>query len=716
MARKTPTAPFPGKAWARLGRTCLFLFLGSLFSTLLNAQETSPHLDTGIFERAPYQYEEERGGFTIPTGLDVSILQAIGEEAGFRPRIESRSWSDQLTALQEGQQDIVFGAYYDPDRLPYARYSIPYRTEDNTLFVNSIQRTPDDLQSIEDFINWLKEDEITLGVARGFIFADPDLENFVRAPENQQHLLERNDKRELLQALAAGEIQALVGAPLVIDLMLRDQPGQSTITRHPLDLGETKVFLMYSRESLSVEQMNRLDEAIKTLRDSGKIQNIKREFLLPTFLAIITNQGWFFVLNMMGVIAFSLSGILLARKGRYNFFGALILAATPALGGGLVRDVLLGVPVYFFETPLYLFVVLALVSGGTAIFKAWDALRHRYFQNPTATERWALKLYDHLFKIFDAWAVAASTIVGVSVAAEHFVQPLWLWGPLLGVITASFGVILRDMIRADHDILLLKKDSYGEMSILLGTVYSICLLQPFIALSTRNILIATMLLTAAGFALRVLIIYGRIPNPLNLGNSRNAPEKRFGHFEKSEPKLWTLLETFIPESGGHSLPLTRSELENQHLEFFYQVKDLHEMFRDMTREPLGESEGDRLLRLQSRLERLRLIEEDLYAVATGGQTAWSPLDQAFWESLHAVIDTVATTLEDPDPLAIELLTNLATADPKRFEELRQQHRDEDSSTTSDEDSLQRTYRFQRIFILIAEYVNLYITDRNQNEQ
>lgn len=696
---------------------CLLLLLWfPFFSTALSAQETTPYLNTGIFERAPYQAEKLRGGFTVPKGLDVSILQTISGEAGFRPRIESRSWSDQLDALQRGDQDIVFGSYFDPDRLSYSRYSVPYRTEENTLFINTKQPPPNDLRNVGDFIDWLQNENVKLGVARGFIFADSQLKAFAGNPVNQHHLVERSDKRELLQALQAGEIQALVGAPLVIDLMLRDQPGQSSIAGHSLDLGETEVFLMYSRESLSEEQMDRLDEAIVSLRESGAIENIKREFLLPTFLTIITNQGWFFVLNMMGIIAFSLSGILLARKGRYNFFGALILAATPALGGGLVRDVLLGVPVYFFETPLYLFVVLALVTAGTAIFKAWDVLRNRFFEDPTATERWALKLYDHLFKIFDAWAVSASTIVGVSVAAEHFVQPLWLWGPLLGVITASFGVILRDMIRADHDILLLKKDSYGEMSILLGSVYSICLLQPLIALSTRNILITTMLLTVAGFVLRVSLIYGKIPNPLNLGNSRNAPEKRFAHFQKSEPKLWTLLETFIPETGGQSLPLSRSELENQHLEFFYQVKDLHEMFRDMTREPLGESEGDRLLRLQSRLERLRLIEEDLYAVATSGQTAWSPLDQAFWESLHAVIDTVANTLEDPDSLAIELLTNLATADPKRFEELRQQHRDQDSSKTSDEDSLQRTYRFQRIFILIAEYVNLYITDRNQNEQ
>ncbi len=685
-------------------------------STLTQAQETTSQLRTGIFERAPYQSEEVRGDFTVPTGLDVAILQAIGEQAGFRPRIESRSWLDQLSALREGRQDIIFGAYHDPERLSFARYSIPYRNEENALYINTRHPPPEDLSGVDELLQWLRNEGVRLGVAKGFVFADPELEAFVRNPDNQQHLLEHGDKRNLLEALASGEIEALVGAPLVIDRMLRErtQVEHRAIRRHSLNLNETKVFLMYSRAALSTEEMERLDQAIEVLLESGEIQNRKREFLLPNFLAVITNQGWFFALNLMGVVAFSISGILLARKGRYNFFGALILAATPALGGGLVRDVLLGIPVYFFETPLYLLVVLALVTAGTALFKGWDLLRHRFFENPVATERWALKLYDHLFKIFDAWAVAAFTIVGVSVAAEHFVQPLWLWGPLLGVVTASFGVILRDVIRADHDILLLKRDSYGETSLLLGVIYSVCLLQPFIALSTRNILITTMVLTVAGFALRILIIYRKIRNPLNLGNARNAPEKRFTHFEKTEPKLWTLLESFIPETGGQSLPLSRSELENQHLEFFNQITELHEMFREMTREPLGEREGDRLLRLQSRLERLRLIEEDLYAVATDGQSAWSGLDHAFWESLHALIDTVANTLEDPEPLAMELLTDLATADPKRFEALREQHRDK-GNNSDQEETLQRTYRFQRIFILIAEYVNLYITDRNQSE-
>lgn len=685
-------------------------------SASAQTQDVAVLLRAGIFDRQPFHGKETRGWMRVPTGLDVSILQAISEEANFRPQIENRSWQDQLTAMQEGAQDIAFGAYYDSNRLSYARYSPSYRSEENALYVDVQNAPPSNLSDVSDLITWLQTDGVRLGIARGFLLAEEALEDFVRDPENSEHVVEMGDKGDLLQALGSGVIQAFVGSPLVIDLMLHNQPDRRTIRRHALDLGETDVFLMYSRATLTDKQMDRLDQAIEDLRTSGEINNIKREFLLPTFLTIITNQGWFFVLNMMGVVAFSLSGILLARKGRYNFFGALILAATPALGGGLVRDIFLGVPVSFFETPSYLFVVMGLVIGATILFKVWDLLRNRFFENPVATERWALKLYDHLFKIFDAWAVAAATIVGVSVAAENFVQPLWLWGPLLGVITASFGVILRDMIRANHDILLLKKDSAGEMSLLIGTIYSICLLQPFIALSTRNIFITTMMLTVTGFILRIVIIYAKIQNPLNLGNSRNAPQKRFSHFEKTEPKLWTLLESFIPESGGQAHPLSRSDLENQHLEFFNQIKELHEMFRDMTREPLGESEVDRLLILQSRLERLRLIEENLYAVATDGQSAWSQLDQAFWESLHAVIGTVATTLDDPDPLSIELLTNLATADPRRFEELRKQHRDTDTTTQQEEDTLQRTYRFQRIFILIAEYVNLYITDLNQTEQ
>ena len=53
------------------------------------------------------------------------------------------------------------------------------------------------------------------------------------------------------------------------------------------------------------------------------------------------DSEWFRILGFMGLVAFALSGVLLAYEGQYTLFGAVMLAVLPAVGGGVVRDVLL---------------------------------------------------------------------------------------------------------------------------------------------------------------------------------------------------------------------------------------------------------------------------------------------------------------------------------------------------------------------------------------
>ena len=57
-------------------------------------------------------------------------------------------------------------------------------------------------------------------------------------------------------------------------------------------------------------------------------------------LGATVGQRWFFTIDILGTIAFAISGILLARQGGYSLFGAFVLASLPAVGGGIIRDVI----------------------------------------------------------------------------------------------------------------------------------------------------------------------------------------------------------------------------------------------------------------------------------------------------------------------------------------------------------------------------------------
>ena len=68
-------------------------------------------------------------------------------------------------------------------------------------------------------------------------------------------------------------------------------------------------------------------------------------------------------MDMAGVIVFALSGVILACRTRMDPFGMLVLAAVASIGGGTIRDLVLGVrPVFWVTDPTYLWVVLATVG------------------------------------------------------------------------------------------------------------------------------------------------------------------------------------------------------------------------------------------------------------------------------------------------------------------------------------------------------------------
>ena len=77
----------------------------------------------------------------------------------------------------------------------------------------------------------------------------------------------------------------------------------------------------------------------------------------------------FFIVEMIGIIAFSISGAVTAYKKQMDLFGIMILGACTALGGGVLRDVMLGItPPTMFQDPAYA-AVAALVS--VVVFLPW---------------------------------------------------------------------------------------------------------------------------------------------------------------------------------------------------------------------------------------------------------------------------------------------------------------------------------------------------------
>ena len=224
--------------------------------------------------------------------------------------------------------------------------------------------------------------------------------------------------------------------------------------------------MCWSRATQTPETLARLDAAIDQLQASGEYRRIAAYYALPVLIHQSLDSDWFQALAVMGTIAFALSGVVLAAAGQYTLFGALILATLPAVGGGIVRDLLLQRdPIGIVRSPETLLIVFGTVFAGMVVIRVMSHGRAA----PVASY---LQLHaqfgKRLVEVFDAVGLAAFTVVGVVVVLDTQARPLWLWGPIAAAMTGSFGGLMRDMFRHDRSGASLRGALYPEIAAIRG--------------------------------------------------------------------------------------------------------------------------------------------------------------------------------------------------------------------------------------------------------
>lgn len=155
------------------------------------------------------------------------------------------------------------------------------------------------------------------------------------------------------------------------------------------------------------------------------------------------------VIEVIGTIAFAISGIRLAAAKEFDWFGAYTIGLVTAIGGGTLRDVLLDIPVFWMQTPLYLLVTglsLALVI----IFRK------------------ALVKFNRTLFIFDAIGLALFVVIGIQKTIDVGL-PMWV-AIAMGTITGSFGGVIRDIL-INIEPLFFRKDIYATACLAGGIAF-----------------------------------------------------------------------------------------------------------------------------------------------------------------------------------------------------------------------------------------------------
>lgn len=144
-----------------------------------------------------------------------------------------------------------------------------------------------------------------------------------------------------------------------------------------------------------------------------------------------------YFLDLLGTLAFAITGAYKAKGAKLNIFGVIFLGVITSVGGGTFRDLIIGrTPLFYLQDSNYLLIA---ILGGIIVYFAPVLFKKAY----------------SLFRFIDSLGLAAFVVIGVSISSSFGLASI-----LLGMITGFGGGIIRDSIMGDVPLSLKHGSNY----------------------------------------------------------------------------------------------------------------------------------------------------------------------------------------------------------------------------------------------------------------
>ena len=163
----------------------------------------------------------------------------------------------------------------------------------------------------------------------------------------------------------------------------------------------------------------------------------------------ITNITAEQIIEFLGTFAFAISGIRHAAAKNFDWFGGYVCGIAVAIGGGTIRDVMLGTTPFWMTSPFYMLCTALALLFVVTFARSIEPLKNAWF-------------------VFDTLGLALFTIAGIQ-KSVMLGQPYWV-AIIMGCITGSAGGVIRDVL-LNNEPVIFRKEIYAMASVLGGLVY-----------------------------------------------------------------------------------------------------------------------------------------------------------------------------------------------------------------------------------------------------
>lgn len=218
-----------------------------------------------------------RGTDGTVTGLNVDIVQAMGERCGCRVDWREMPWPRALTALSQGRIDIVPGAALTPER---ERSAFPLGPYGPARRIGIVARTDDQGQSLvpSTMAALLDRPDLRIGIIQGATYG-PEFNKARQTLEARQQLEQARSFEQLYDMLRAGNIDGLIVDMTYFEQNIRQEKALDHIVDSGLTLAELRGHLLLSRLSPLAGWSTELNSCLRSLDGDGTIDKIIARWL-----------------------------------------------------------------------------------------------------------------------------------------------------------------------------------------------------------------------------------------------------------------------------------------------------------------------------------------------------------------------------------------------------------------------------------------------------